>query len=408
MWNWLFGRRKPEPSVPPAGSGVPDTMAALVEAMHAKRYRGPFANTCDGFMIVTFHGPGVPLEPAWIEPADNPFGMRVLDCKAFCQDSPMTALGTEALSIGARIDQARSDPRHCTQSASLNAARTIPCLLSYPAGESVNSDGAQFVASVMEDLWNVFQFGGYLYFTRSWTSELRYRAKLHVRPQAVFVTAIDVCGTPPPDDLYHREPDENLPVRQVDFLIKALLYGIAAPAPAPRCLAEREPGFIALFSLMEYGRWGWFPTFEDTTEHRFGLNGSKGRYPHPPENALLPALRDVEENDDAANRKRLLESLRGLGLYFAFTIPKEHHGKRIDKDTPLLIHTHDWHGRSCGFAYTDPAFRIESLGGAMAIESAGLWEFAVAKHGWSCIVVNPRGPATCVLEPAELKELAAA
>ncbi|MFO0805386.1 MAG: hypothetical protein U0791_19955 [Gemmataceae bacterium] len=382
-------------------------MDALVEAMHAKRYRGPFANTCDGFMIVTFHGPGVPLEPAWIEPAGNPFGMRVLDCKAFCQDSPMTAIGTEALSIGARIDQARTDPRHCTQSPSLKAARTVPCLLSYPTDESVNPDGTQFVARAMEDLWNVFQFDGYLYFTRSWTGELRYRAKFHVRPRALFVTAVDACGTPPPDDFYHREPDENLPVRQVDFLIKALLYKVHAPAPAPRCLAEREPGFIALFSLMEYGRWGCFPSFEDTTEYRFCLNGVQGRFPHPPENALLPVLRDVEENDNAANRRRLLESLRGLGLYFAFSIPEEHRGRRVDNDTPIYFRKHEWQGRPCGFAYTDPGFRIEPSAGCLAIPANGLRSFVVEKDGWSCVVVNPGGPATCILDLEDLAALAA-
>ncbi len=134
------------------------------------------------------------------------------------------------------------------------------------------------MAQLMEDLWNVFLFDDHLYFTRSWTGLIRYRAKLLFRAGALFVTEVETSQTRPHNDPYCNLGDEELPVRQVDFLIKALLYRLQAPAPLPRGLSEEKPGAIALFSLTEYGRWGSYPTFEDTTEYRICLNGVKGRF----------------------------------------------------------------------------------------------------------------------------------
>ncbi len=70
MWEWLFGRKRPAtprgPVTPEAGArdqlsgdSVPTTIGSLVEEMKAKGYQGPFANLCDGIMVVVFHGPEV-------------------------------------------------------------------------------------------------------------------------------------------------------------------------------------------------------------------------------------------------------------------------------------------------------------------------------------------------------------
>ena len=137
----------------------------------------------------------------------------------------------------------------------------------------------------------------------------------------------------------------------------------------PRDLPDK-PGTIALYSLMEYGRWGWFPTFEETTEYRLCLNGVTGRFPPAGENALLPVLRAVEASDGSATRQRLLDELRGRKLYFAFSIPEEVRKRgAITADTPIQFVQHDWDGEPCFFVYTDPAFRIEPLQGCVAIEA---------------------------------------
>src|SRR5262249_28373235 len=153
-------------------------------------------------------------------------------------------------------------------------------------------------------------------------------------------------------DLYPNLQDDEFPVRQVDFLIKALLYRLQVPTPLPRGLSEEKSGAIALYCLTEYGRWGWFPTFEDTTEYRICLNGVKGRFPPKAENALLPMISAVEESDNSANREKLLEAMRGRNLYFAFSVPEESlRNGPITADTPIQFLQHDWHGTPCVFGY---------------------------------------------------------
>jgi hypothetical protein len=417
MWGWLFGRKRPElkrgQAAPEAGASealpgfmARTTLGPLVEEMKGKGYQGPFANLCDGIMVMVFHGPAVSLEPAWIEPANNAFQMRVLDCEALCRDSPMFVFGESAESIDVRFKQARAEPGNCCQRQPMPDARKIPCLLSYPRGGERIPDGGHFVAEGMEDRWNIFLFDANFYFTRSWTGQLRYRAKLLFRPGALFVTEVEVSRTHPADNLHLNLEDQELPVRQVDFLIKALLYRLQAPAPLPRGLSEEKPCAIAFFSLTEYGRWGSFPTFEDTTEYRVCLNGVKGRFPPRAENALLPVIRAIEKSDSPATRRRLLEELRGRNLYFAFSIPEEVLKKgAIAADSPIQFLQQEWHGMPCAFAYTDPAFRIEPSQGCMSIEAARFWALVGEKNERACLVINPGGPATCILEPAELKAL---
>jgi hypothetical protein len=283
MWEWLLGRqqrtskRRHAASEPATSETLPrftvaSTVGAVAEEMKAKRYQGPFANLCDGMMIATLHGPNVGLEPRWIEAADNPFQMRILDCAEFCTDSPIFALGDDAKLITAQLKQDRNHMENCVQRHDIPEARKLTCRLSFPSSDERIPEGAQFVAECMEDLWNIFRFDDQLYFTRSWTGQLRYRAKLLFRPEELCVIEVEACSTRPANDIYRNLDDDKFPVKQVDFLIKALLYRAQAPAPLPRGLSKSNPGSLALFSLIEYGRWGWFPTFDDTTEYRSCLN----------------------------------------------------------------------------------------------------------------------------------------
>ncbi|HJZ54508.1 MAG TPA: SseB family protein [Gemmataceae bacterium] len=390
---------------------LPTTLGPLVEELKAEGYRGPFANLCDGITAVVFHGPEVSLEPSWIEPSDNPFQMRVLNCKAFSLQSRLAAIGDGAGAIAARFQQARDNPRSCRQPPAIPDPVKIPCLLSYPRGGDRLPDGAHLVPEATEDLWTIFVVDDAMLFSRSWTGQLRYRARLLFRPGALFVTEVETSRTRPANDLDANLGDEQLPVRQVDFLIKALLYQVETPAPLPRGLSGREPGAIAFFSLTEYGRWGWFPTFEDTTEHRICLNGVVGRFRPPPNHdALLSALRAVEGKDDTVARQRLYDQLRSSNLYLSFVVPEEVRAAiqagtaTLSPETPIEIATHDWHGQQCCVAFSDPAYRITRGGGCMEFTAAGLSAHVLRQYG-AGLVINPAGPGTCSLSREELEAI---
>lgn len=421
MWKWLLGNKRsvPHPCNDPSDRKLPavsanlasnGTLSELVEEMRAKGYQGPFAHLRDGLLAMVFHGPGVSVNPEWIEPDGNPFQMRVVNCDLYCQQSQVFAIGESASAIEEHFQQARQDPHSCCENRETTGMRRMPCLLGYPLDTGRLTDGAQFVAETMEDPWNIFLFDDYLHFTRSWTGQMRYRARLMFRESAVFVTEVEMFPAPASPgswpDLWSGMEDEGLPIRQVDFLIKALLYRCESPAPIPHSLDE-ETGRIALHSLTEYGRWGSFPSFEETTEYRTCLNGVRGRFPPSASNALLPLIKAVEECGSISTRQRLLDALGKYPLFLAFSLGEDALKSRtIAEDTVTEFATHEWHGVPCVFAYTDPAFRVESSHGCVLIEAVGLWKHVQRFRNCTNLVINPGGPATCTLELAELKALA--
>lgn len=414
MWKWLLGRKRStrpreqdrlesaRPNRSSSGTDAPKTLAAIVKDMESKGYQGPFCYLWDEIVMVMFHGPGVSLEPPWIEPVNNLFQMRVLDCKAFCLHSLIFREDTKDLA-DARFQQVSNKSDNDCRRQTILESLKIPCLLSYPRSGERIPDGAHFVAESMEDLWNIFLFDDHFHFVRSWTGQLRYRAKVLFRDRAMFITEVEASQIGLTAQLGSESKDERFPVRQVDFLIKALLYRINAPAPLPHGLPD-EPRRIAPYSFMEYGRWGWFPTFEDTTEYRLALNWVAGKFVVPPqENTdLLPALQTVEASDNPDTRQKLLEALERCALYFAFSNEEE----TLTPETRIGFLQHDWHGEPCLFAYTDPAFRIEPSQGCFAIGAAELWSFIGSVNEHAGLVINPAGPATCKLQQADLKALA--
>src|SRR5713101_5898185 len=246
MWKWLFGKERSEPRDQDRTDGprespgyfMPTTIGQSFEELKSKGYQGPFAWGCDGIMVLLYHGPNVSLHHDWIEAPDNHFQMQVLDCQTYCRDSLMFPIDKGGESIDHQFRKARTAPDSCCPRLPIANALKIPCLLSYPHGEEKIPEGAQCIAQAMEDLWNIFLFDGYLYFTRSWTGQLRYRARLLLRESAMFVTEVEASRTRPDRDLYANLKDEELPVKQVDFLIKAILYRMQAPAPLPGEMAK--------------------------------------------------------------------------------------------------------------------------------------------------------------------------
>jgi len=250
----------------------------------------------------------------------------------------------------------------------------------------------------MEDLWNVFLFDEYLYFTRSWTGELRHRARADFRDHACFITQVESSG-----DV--EAPDEGFAVRQVDFLVKALLYNLMVPAPVPRRVCENT-STAASYALTEYGRHGSFPTFRDTTEYRACLNGVIGRFKPPPDHAaLLLLVQALSAEIDSQKRAVLLGELRDRTLFFIFTMPG-HTGGPLTKDSAVQFVTHDYEGEPCLFAYTDPVYRIEASDGCLGVEARGALGFMKDFPQPASLVINPGGPYTCRLTLKELGELA--
>jgi hypothetical protein len=409
MLGWL---RKLKETIAKTSSGGPalgDARSArvgqeerrLTKYLLAKGYQGPFAGVCDGIDIVIFHAHGVTPLPSWLSEADNPFSMPVMDCRSICGQSLFYAFGDRAtglmalLDIGGDTDEAELRARLTTEPVTTRVA------LGYPrvAGDRP-ADGPLVIAKQMEDLWNIYLFGNSLYFTRSWTGEVRHRAHVSFFNRAMFITAIETFAAAVPED-------DTFAVRQVDYLVKAALCGMQTPAPIPARISP-DPHPIAQFTLTEYGHLAGFASLGETMQHRLGLNGLLTTAPPNPHNGrILSALAVLQNEESPSTRAQLLETLRERDVSFAFTRigPEIAAGGNTDDNTCSFTQT-AWNDEACFFVYTDPSYCVEPSHLHASFAGKRLAAFVRQLNKDAVLVLNPGGPVTAVLRMAELEAIA--
>lgn len=189
----------------------------------------------------------------WIEAHQNPFGIRVLDCRSF---SKSALCFTPDKGAAEKFLKLRSSTGGDHRTQFPKNALHIRCNLRYHFEEKI-IDGPVFVAKVMQDRWDVYLYDGFLYFSNSWSGELLIRAKADFKENEFLVPAIDIRS-----DLAKR--NKTLAVRQADYLIKSYLCRREMPNPLPKNLPN-VPKQIALYSFSLYGRMSSYATYEDTT-----------------------------------------------------------------------------------------------------------------------------------------------
>jgi hypothetical protein len=179
----------------------------------------------------------------WLEPDQNPFGLRVLDCRSVA--ASLTSASQDADSI-AFFGSAESRSGLYLWGLHPEDALQLSCDLRYERITEL-ANGPLFLASEMEEKWNIYHFDGALYFARSWTGRLDYLAHtqldagLHV--EAVEARPGNVLG-----------PNE-MAIKAVDYLIRSHILNERAPHPAPPLTDKKS---LAMWSFSQYGRRGLF------------------------------------------------------------------------------------------------------------------------------------------------------
>lgn len=196
--------------------------------------------------------PPVP-ELKWLERDQNPYNMRCLDVRSFTTTMVSTAADRHQ---AAKFQQLRNSRGEQYIGETPETPSHIDCQLVYPHRGSTR-DGAIFMAKVMEDKWDAFLWEGYIYFTRSWTGILVYKAKIDFWETQAIISSIDSLQVGVQGGTW-------VAIAAVDYLVKSHLYRREAPHTLPPTIPEDDMG-IAAFSFKEYGRWASYATFEDTT-----------------------------------------------------------------------------------------------------------------------------------------------
>jgi hypothetical protein len=132
-------------------------------------------------------------------------------------------------------------------------AHTCQCALSYSYTGEVG-DGALFKAEQMEDKWDIYLYRPYLFFTRSWSGQLVYRATVTVERGSLRVTHIECPAT---EELEFAR-------RVVDYLIRSHLMNLRIPHPLPADVPP-DPQSIAAMSFSLFGRRCLYGCYGDTT-----------------------------------------------------------------------------------------------------------------------------------------------
>ncbi|HKV92233.1 MAG TPA: hypothetical protein VJW20_06775 [Candidatus Angelobacter sp.] len=204
-------------------------------------------------------------EIPWIEAADTPWGVRVLDVRAVTQAMIATSADPQcaanALSFG-------HDDGSAFEQAEPLVQRVIGAMIPYRV-EGALPDGALFRPQVMEHKWAVFyrqsryrqssHRQGRIFFVRSWTRKVHVIAELATREDSVQITRLNGVFT---------DEDENplFTTMTADFLLRSHALGMTYPAPLPEGM-EASPQQAALWCFQMFGNLARCATHEIIPVH---------------------------------------------------------------------------------------------------------------------------------------------
>ena len=155
----------------------------------------------------------------WLSSDENPVGIDILDCRMFAM-TMMSTTGDQEVAL--RFSQLRSSVGHEIAGSCPERARRIQCSLDFPLDSPLN-EGPLFKAEVMEDKWDIYLLSEHLYFCRSWTGALIFRASVTLSDERMVVSAIET----------NPSEDNDIVIRQVAFLIWSHVFGRVSLHPLP-------------------------------------------------------------------------------------------------------------------------------------------------------------------------------
>ncbi len=190
---------------------------------------------------------------AWISESASPFGVRCLDCRPFCLAMTSTAQTKEQLDSFVR---GRSLTASHFADMDYSSWQNDACSLSYPH-DVKHTAGVLYLSLMLEDKWDLFRQDDFIYFVRSWSGEVTYRIRVRVDGHEMVVHSISYDAVKCVSGDFAR--------REVDFVLRSLLYKQLLPHPMPEELCDAPSDMLAQFSYMRHGRWGYFATADDMT-----------------------------------------------------------------------------------------------------------------------------------------------
>jgi hypothetical protein len=187
-------------------------------------------------------------EIPWIEAADTPWGVPVLDVRPVTQHLISTSSDPQfaANAISYHHDEG-SAFEHDGPLIEREIGAMIPFRVQAPL-----PDGALFRPQVMEHKWAIFHRHGRILFVRSWTRKLHVIARLSAHENSVEIIRLNGVFT---------DEDESplLTTMIADFLLRSHALGLVYPTPLPEGM-EQSPVEAAFWCFHMFGNRALYAT----------------------------------------------------------------------------------------------------------------------------------------------------
>lgn len=232
----------------------------------------------------------------WIEPADNPWGIRVLDLRPFTltmlSSSKDPQMATNAISYGAEDGRSfwKQEPKN---------QKSITCNFSILIDKSLQP-GVLFIPETMEHKWAIYFDGENLIFIRSWLREVFVIAKTSQNENKLIIENIKGEFTE------NESPEFTIAILR--FLLISHSIGEIIPTPLPIEL-ENQNKIIGNWAFSTFGNMAHIGVFD----YKFEPNSNKPLRSHSLLHIAV-AKGDIMEIDQQVKNGADINSLAGDGL----------------------------------------------------------------------------------------------
>jgi len=182
---------------------------------------------------------------------ENPYNKRILDIRSLTQTMVST---TTNKSVAEMFNRQRHSIGEELIGCEIQGCQTINAELVYNHN-GTKLAGATYKAEAMEDKWDIYGWNDVIYFTRSWTGELVYKAFINITETNLKIYKIEFS----PNN--YTQDDISIVVNTVHFLMMTLALKNVYPHKVPKTIiADKD---IAIYSYSLFGRNSWYATYDN-------------------------------------------------------------------------------------------------------------------------------------------------
>lgn len=192
-----------------------------------------------------------PSEVRWLDGADNPWGVPVLDVRPVTVKMTST---TRDRRCAANAMSFMQDDGTSFIGLEPVGKRAVAAGLSFPIDQRL-ADGALFVPTEMEHKWAIYFHRGQMIFIRSWRRRVQVVAQTQIQGDSIEVTTVH--GTFVADD-----EESSFTIRVLDFLLRTHALDIAYPAPLVPAI-QTDPQRAAMWCFAVFGNRAHFATSDE-------------------------------------------------------------------------------------------------------------------------------------------------